>query len=44
MIVNNEEMTIAIHNSQQVSLRDALEAVLLFDGSEGNASYLSADA
>ena len=33
IIVNNEEMAVVIPNSQQVSLRDALEEVLLFDGS-----------
>ena len=33
VIVNNEEMAVVIPNSQQVSLRDALEVVPLFDGS-----------
>ena len=34
VIVNNEEMAVVIPNSQQVSLRDALEMVPLFDGSK----------
>ena len=33
VIVNNEEMAVVIPNNQQVSLRDALEVVPLFDGS-----------
>ena len=33
VIVNNEEMAVVILNSQQVSLRDALEVVPLFDRS-----------
>ena len=33
IIVNNEEMVFVIPNSQQVSLRDALEVVPLFNGS-----------
>ena len=33
VIVNNEEMAVVIPNSQQVSLRDALGVVPLFDGS-----------
>ena len=33
VIVNSEEMAVVIPNSQQVSLRDALEVVPLFDGS-----------
>ena len=33
VIVNNEEMAVLIRNSQQVTLRDALEVVPLFDGS-----------
>ena len=33
VIVNNEEMGVVIPNSQQVSLRDALEVIPLFDGS-----------
>ena len=33
VIVNNEEMAVVIPNSQQVSLRDALEVVPLLDGS-----------
>ena len=33
LIVNDEEMAIAIPNSQQVSIRDALEVAPLFDGS-----------
>ena len=32
VIVNNEEMAVVIPNSQQVSLREALEVVPLFDG------------
>ena len=33
VIVNNEEMAVVILSSQQVSLRDTLEVVPLFDGS-----------
>ena len=33
IIVNNEEMAVGIPNSQQVSLRDALQVAPLFDGS-----------
>ena len=32
--VNNEEMAVVIPNSQQVSSRDALEVIPLFDGSD----------
>ena len=32
IIVNNKEMAVVISNSQQVSLRDALEVVPMFDG------------
>ena len=35
VIVNNEEMAVAISNSQQVSLRDALEVVPLSHFIEG---------
>ena len=40
VIVNIEEMTVVIPNSQQVSLRDALEVVPLFDGSNLLLSHL----
>ena len=33
VIINNDEMAVVIFNSQQVSLRDALEVVPLFYGS-----------
>ena len=39
VIVNNEEMAIVIPNSQQVSLRDALEVVPLFDESNAPLSH-----
>ena len=39
IIVNNEEMAVVIPNSQQVSLRDALEVVPLFDGSNVSLSH-----
>ena len=39
IIVNNEEMAVVIPNSQQVSLRDALEVVPLFDGSNFSLSH-----
>ena len=39
IIVNNEKMAVVIPNSQQVSLRDALEVVPLFEGSNLTLSH-----
>ena len=39
VIVNNEEIAVVMPNSQQVSLRDALEVVPLFDGSNVPLSH-----